>query len=84
MKKLRAMLAEFVDVKTAKCQDICKGPVVVVVREEERYWFKKIGNKKARRQLLRFLQGEKLESYLKKRLVKRRPLKSKVRSAGKG
>ena len=80
LKKLRAVLADFVGGGMVKCQDVCKGPVVVVVRDQEKYWFKKVGNKKARRQIVNFIQGEKLGGYLTKRLVKRRALKSKKRS----
>ena len=75
--KLRATFADVVELRAVKCQDICKAPVVVICRDGERFWFKKMDDKKARTELMAFVQGGELTSFLTKRLVKRRPRKKK-------
>ena len=82
VRKLRALLKGVVPLRKVKCQDICSGPVVVVRRSHERLWFKKVRNKKVRRQLMDFVMGEELGGQLKRRLVKRKADKTKVRKAG--
>jgi hypothetical protein len=81
IRKLRTLLQELLPVKKVKCQDVCSGPVVVVRRAHERFWFKKIRNKKSRRELVDFLTGEEVGQHLKKRLVKRKVEKTKVQKA---
>jgi hypothetical protein len=78
-RKLADLFSGVARVKTVKCQDICKGPVVIIHRSHERFWFKKLRNKKSRRALLEFALGEQLSDYLKMRLVKSQPDKTKVR-----
>jgi hypothetical protein len=59
-------------VGTIKCQDICKGPVVVVQRAGERYWFSGMQGKRNRMALVAFLDTGKLSKRLRRRLKKRR------------
>jgi len=79
IRKLTELFSDVAPLKTVKCQDICSGPVVIVRRSQELFWFKKLRNKKSRRHLLEFVMGERLTDHLKTRLVKRRPDKTKVR-----
>ena len=55
---------------TIKCQDICKGVVIVVDHDGDRFWMKKMGGKKARSNLRRFLADGHMTKSLKKRVVK--------------
>ena len=55
-----------------KCQDICKGPVVVMLHGEHRYWFKQMKGDKVRRHFRAWLPGAPMSSRLEDRLGKRR------------
>lgn len=78
IRRLRALFSDVVDVTNVKCQDICSGPVVVVHRSHERFWFSKVRSKRSRRDLIGFILGDELGDHLKGRLVKRKVDKTKV------
>ena len=74
-KKLRSLGKELggeVEVKTVKCLDICKGPVVLVHRGGRKYTFKKVRGKKLRRALAEFLLEGEMDEVLKSHLAKRK------------
>jgi hypothetical protein len=58
------------DIRTIKCQDICKGVVIVLHHEGDRMWMKKMGSKKVRTNLRRVLVDGHISKELKKRIVK--------------
>ena len=62
-----------------ECQDLCKGPVVVVARDEEQLLFNKVRGKQLRSDLITYLTDGTLSSALKKRRKKR---KQKASSGG--
>ena len=57
---------------TIKCQDICKGPVLVLWHGEHKYWFKKMKGTDVRQLFRDWLAGAPMDSELERRLVKRR------------
>ncbi len=57
---------------TVKCQGYCKGPVAVVERGGERFWFTRLREKADRKDLDAFIGGARLSKRLKRRLKKRR------------
>jgi hypothetical protein len=67
---LCAKLSSHTELGTIKCQDICKGVVIVIDHEGDRLWMKKMGGKKARTNLRRFLAEGHMTKNLKKRIVK--------------
>lgn len=56
--------------KKTKCMDICKGPVVLVVKEKRKYYCKKIKKEKHRIRLRDFVQLGALHPKLKYKLKK--------------
>ena len=74
-KKLRKFgdrLGGDVEVKTVKCLDICKGPVVLVHRDGRKYYFKKLRGKKLRSSLAKFLSVGEMDDALRSLLAKRK------------
>ena len=67
---LSANLSSCAEFETIKCQDICKGVVIVIDHDGDRLWMKKMGGKKARTNLRRFLADGHMTKGLKKRVVK--------------
>ena len=68
--KLAAEVEDLASSDSVKCQDICKGAVVVVQTPEHRYWFKKMSGKQNRRNLRSFLLSGQLPKKLEKNVVK--------------
>ena len=71
-KKLKELLAESASLDTIKCQDICEGPVVVVGRKKERFWFKKVRGNALRQDLLTFLHDGSITAQLACKLAKKK------------
>ena len=70
--KLAAEVEDLATSDTVKCQDICKGAVVVVQTPDHHYWFKKMSGKQNRQNLRSFLLSGQLPEKLEKRMVKRK------------
>ena len=70
--KLAAEVEDLAESDMMKCQDICKGAVIVVHTPEHRYWFKKMTGKENRRNLRSFLQSGQMPPKLEKHMVKRK------------
>ncbi len=65
-------LAGVAEVNAAKCQKICKPPVVGVEHDGERTWFGPIDTKKSRRRLVELVETGRLRKALAKRRRSRR------------
>ena len=76
--RLQAVIPQDAVGPDIKCQDVCKGPVVVVEVGRERYLFARMRGKRLRRDLLVLLQGGKPSKALKSALVKKKRLKKKA------
>jgi hypothetical protein len=70
--KLAAEVEDLASSETVKCQDICKGAVIVVHAHDHRYWFKKMSGKQNRQNLRTFLMSGQLPKKLEKNMVKRK------------
>ena len=75
--KLLAEVEDLAMTDTIKCQDICKGAVIVVQTKQHRYWMKKMTGKENRANLRSFLLNGVLPKPLEKRVVKRKPIPAK-------
>ncbi|MBJ93665.1 MAG: hypothetical protein CMP23_04235 [Rickettsiales bacterium] len=42
IEQLKESLADFGPIGMVKCQDMCKGPVVIVRQGKNRFWFKRV------------------------------------------
>ena len=74
--KLLAEVEDLAMTDTVKCQDICKGAVIVVHTEQHKYWMKKMTGKKNRKKLRSFLMSGTLPEQLQKNVVKRKRVRS--------
>jgi len=72
VKKLESVIDDHCRVGTIKCQGFCKGPVAVVERTGERFWFTRLRGNDLRNDLDAFVDGGKLSKRLKRRLKKQR------------
>ena len=72
LRKIASHVDDLCETGTIKCQDICKGPVLVLTHGEYRYWFKKMKGQPIRDGFREWLLGEPMSSQLEHRLVKRR------------
>ena len=72
MRKLAQEIDDLVETDQVKCQDICKGAVIVVHTGEHKYWMKKMGGKQQRQTLRAFLEGGEVPDTLEKHIVKRK------------
>lgn len=72
LRRIADEVSEMCSTGTIKCQDICKGPVLVLDHGEHRYWFKKMKGKDIRHSFRVWLAGEPMSPRLESRLVKRR------------
>jgi hypothetical protein len=70
-KALLKILSEVATVEEVECQDICKGPVVVLPIKGRLAWFERVDSKKSRKALAELAAGGKMAKSLKKRLVKK-------------
>lgn len=68
--KLENVIDDRCRLGTIKCQGFCKGPVAVVERTGERFWFTRLRGKELRRDLDAFVDGGRLSKRLKRRLKK--------------
>ncbi len=71
-KKLHKRLGGACETNGVKCQNICKGPVVLVHRDGERFWFRRIQGKKTHQAFLAFLDTGRLSKRLRSHLKKHR------------
>ena len=74
LKKLRDL---FPMARQTKCMGVCKGPVVLVVKETQRYYCKKIKKKKHRNLLWEFVHFDFRSTKLRYKVKKRRTKKQK-------
>ena len=69
--RLKKLISLFPMAKKTKCMGVCKGPVVLVVKDKKQYYYKKIKKKKHRNLLWEFvnfdLQNTKLRYKSKKK-----------------
>lgn len=77
MCKLLAEVEDLAMTDSMKCQDICKGAVIVVQTKEHKYWMKKMTGKENRANLRSFLLSGELPEPLEKRVVKRKAVPAK-------
>ena len=77
--KLAAEVEGLALTDTVKCQDICKGAVIVVHTEQHKYWMKKMTGKKNRKNLRSFLMSGTLPEHLQKNVVKQKRVRSASR-----
>lgn len=70
--KLREALAPVANVKNVPCQKICRKPVVAVRCGKHVEWFRRIDNKKARKDLILLILTGKLKKRLEKLQVRGR------------
>ena len=73
MRKLAEEVEDLARTDTIKCQDICKGAVIVVHTESHKYWMKKMTGKQQRQKLREFLLSGEVPTQLEKNVVKRKP-----------
>jgi len=74
--KLAAEVEDLAMTDTIKCQDICKGAVIVVETENDKYWMKKMTGKENRKSLRSFLLSGTLPNHLKKKIVKQQSVRT--------
>ena len=77
MCKLLAEVEDLARTDTMKCQDICKGAVIFVQTDDQRYWMKKMTGKENRAHLRSFLMSGVLPKSLEKRVVRQKPVPAK-------
>ena len=65
-------VSDLCETGTVKCQDVCKGPVLVVHHGEHRHVFKKMKGSSIRAELRSWLMGAPMSDDLQRRLVKRK------------
>ena len=68
-------VSDLCETGTVKCQDVCKGPVLVVHHGEHRHVFKKMKGSSIRSELREWLMGSPMSDGLQRRLVKRKRCK---------
>ena len=69
--RLRKIMSLFPMAKKTKCLGVCKGPVVLVVKEKERFYCKRIRKKKHRDMLWDFVTLDLRDKRLKYKHKKR-------------
>ena len=72
MRKIAEEIEDLVETDQVKCQDICKGAVIVVHTGEHKYWMKKMRGKQQRQKLRAFLESGTIPEQLEKHIVKRK------------
>mgnify|MGYP004121540017 CR=1 FL=1 len=72
LRKLADEVDDLTVTDQVKCQDICKGAVVVVHAQDHKYWMKKMGGKQQRQRLRMFLESGEIPDQLEKHIVKRK------------
>lgn len=70
--KLHKRIDGSCETDSIKCQKICKGPVVVVRRDGERFWFKRMQGKKTQKAFMAFLETGRVNKRLRRHLKKHR------------
>jgi|GEM_PF-5186545 len=63
--RLKKLMKLFPMAKPTKCMGVCKGPVVLVKKEKQKYYFKKIRKKKDRNRLWDFILFNKRDKKLR-------------------
>jgi hypothetical protein len=69
---LEEMLDGHGEVVQVQCQKICKGPVVGLEVNGQLEWFGKLGDKEARKSLIRLITTGELKNRLSSRIAKKR------------
>ena len=72
IERLKESLSHYGPVETVKCQDICKGPVVVVRQGKNRFWFKRVRNEELVQDLCTFIEEGSMTRELVGALAKKK------------
>ena len=72
LERLKESLADYGPVGMVKCQDICKGPVVVVRQGKNRFWFKRVRSEDLVQDLCTFIEEGSMTTQLVGALVKKK------------
>jgi len=69
---LKSAVASCASVETVKCQDICKGPVALVRRGKNKFWFKKLVGEPLLNDFVTFLEDGSMSADLVGALVRKK------------